>query len=63
MLKMSVLINELTCRIGKAVLLVMLCCLSALRERMIPLGVTCCVSNLPRAPARVLICAIFNFKG
>ena len=51
MLKKLLLINELTCRIGNAILLVVLCCLSALRPRVIPLAVTGCVSALPRAPA------------
>ena len=52
MLKTSLLINELTCRIGNAILLVIICCLSALRARAIPLAVTGCVSALPRARAR-----------
>ena len=52
MLKMLLLINELTCRIGNAILLVVICCLSALCARDIPLVVTGCVSALPRACAR-----------
>ena len=47
MLKTSLLINELTCRIGNAILLVVICCLSALRARAIPLSVTGCLSALP----------------
>ena len=52
MFKTSLLINELTCRIGNAILLVVICWLSALRARVIPLEVRGCVSALPRARAR-----------
>ena len=51
MLKTSLLINELTCRIGNAILLVVLCCFSVLRTHVIPLAVTGCVSAIPHAPA------------
>ena len=46
MFKTSLLINELTCRIGNAILLVVICWLSALRACEIPLAVTGCVSAL-----------------
>ena len=52
MLKTSLLINELTCRIGNTILLVVICCLSAPRTRANPLAVTGCVSALPRTHAR-----------
>ena len=52
MLKTSLLINELTCKIGNVILLVVICCMSALRAREIPLAVTGCVSALPRVRAR-----------
>ena len=52
MLKTLLLINEITCRIGNAILLVVLCCLSALRTRVILLAVTGRVSALLRAHAR-----------
>ena len=51
MLKTSLLINELTCRIGNVVSLVVLYCLSALNAHVIPLAITGCVYALPRAPA------------
>ena len=53
MLKKLLLINELTCRIGNAILLVVICCVSALRTRAILLAVTCYVSALSRAHAPV----------
>ena len=46
---MLLLINELTCRIGNAILLVVICFLPALYARAIPLAVTGCVSALLRA--------------
>ena len=48
MLKTSLLINELTCRIGNAILLVMIYCLSAIHAHAISLEVTGCVSTIPR---------------
>ena len=60
---MLLLINELTCRIGNAIWLVVLWWLSALLACVIPFVVTGCVSTLPRAPARALLCALFNGKG
>ena len=63
MLKTSLLINELTCRIGNAILLVLIPCLSALYVHVIALAVTGCVSALPRARARALLCEIFNGNG
>ena len=53
MLKTSLLINELTYRIGNAILLVVMCCLSELHARTIPLTVTGCVSALPLARVHV----------
>ena len=50
--KKLLLINELTCRIGNKIELVVICCVSALRTRAITLAVTGCVSALPRACAR-----------
>ena len=52
MLKMSLLINELNCRIGNSILLIVICCLSVLCARVIPLAVTGFVSSLPCARAR-----------
>ena len=52
MLKTSLLINELTCRIGNEIQLVVIYCLSVLRAHAIPLAVTGCVSALPHARAR-----------
>ena len=52
MLKTLLLIHELTCRIGNVILLVVICCLSALHARAIPLAVTGCMSALLRAGAR-----------
>ena len=52
MLKTSLLINELTCRIGNAILLVVICCLSVLRAHAIPLAVTSCVSAISHARMR-----------
>ena len=52
MLKTSPLINELTCRIGNAILLAVICCLSALCARAIPLAVIGCLSALPCARVR-----------
>ena len=51
MLKTLLLINDLTCRIGNDISLVVICGVSALRARAIPLAVTGCVSALPRARA------------
>ena len=51
MLKTSLLINELTCRIGNEISLVVIFCVSALRARVIPLAVTGCVSALLDARA------------
>ena len=51
MLKTSLLINERNCRIVNAILLVVICCLSTLCARAIPLAVTGCVSALLRAHA------------
>ena len=51
MLKTLLLINDLTCRIGNAILLVVICCMSALRVHAIPLAVTCSVYALPRVRA------------
>ena len=64
-LKTLLLINELTCRIGNAVSLLLISCLSALRARVVPLAVTGCVSALPcaRARARALLCVLFNGNG
>ena len=53
MLKTSLIINELTCRIGNETSLVVICCLSALCARAIPLAVTGCVSALLRACVHV----------
>ena len=50
--KTSLLINELTCRIGNAIWLVVIYCLSALCARVIPLVVACCVSAILYACAR-----------
>ena len=52
MLKTLLLINEITCRIGNKILLVVICWFSALRACVITLVVTGCVSTLPHAPAR-----------
>ena len=52
MLKTLLLINELTCRIGNAILLVVIFFLSALHTRAISLAVTGYVSALLRARAR-----------
>ena len=52
MLEKSLLINDITCRIGNEISLVVICCVSALRMRVIPLAVTGCVSALPRARVR-----------
>ena len=49
MLKTLLLINELTCRIGNVILLVVICCLSALRSCAIPFSVTGFVPTLLRA--------------
>ena len=51
MLKTLLLINEITCRIGNKILLVVICCLSAIRARAISLAASGFVSALPRAPA------------
>ena len=51
MLKTSLLINELTCRIGNEMSLVVIYCVSALCERAIPLAVTGCVSALTHVRA------------
>ena len=51
MLKTLLLINELTCRIGNKISLVVICCVSAIRARAIPLAITGCVSALLRAHA------------
>ena len=45
--------NELTCMIGNDISLVVICCVSVLRARVIPLVVTGCVSALLCAHARV----------
>ena len=52
MLKTLLQINELTCRIGNAILLVVICCLSAIRARAISLAASGFVSALPRARAQ-----------
>ena len=57
MLKTLLLINELTCRIGNAILFMVIFCLSALCARAVPLAVTGCVSALPRARTRACVCA------
>ena len=51
MLRMSLLIIELTCRIGNAILLVVIFCFCALRVHAIPLSVTGCVYAIPHARA------------
>ena len=51
MLKTLLLINELTCRIGKAIYLVVICCMSALRAHVNSLAVIGCVSAILRAHA------------
>ena len=53
MLKTSLLTNKLTCRIGNDISLVVICGVSALRARAIPLAVTGCVSVIPLARACV----------
>ena len=52
MLKMSLIMNELTCRIGNKISLVVICCVSALRAHVIPFALKHCVSALPRAGAQ-----------
>ena len=52
MLKTSILINELTYSIGNEISLVVICCVSALRARAIPLAVTGYVYALLCALAR-----------
>ena len=52
MLKMSLLINELTCRIGNKIYLVVICCVSAFHAHAIPLTVTGFVSTLLCAHVR-----------
>ena len=51
MLKTLILINEITCRIGNKIYLVVICCVSALRTHAISLAVTGFVTALPRARA------------
>ena len=63
MLKKLLLINELTSRIGNAILLVVIYCLSAFCVRAIPLAVTGCVYALPYARACALFYALFNGNG
>ena len=58
MLKTLLLINELTCSIGKEISLVFIYCVSVLRERAIPLTVTGCVSALPYAR----VCAHYSAR-
>ena len=63
MLKMLLLINELTCTIGNTILLVVICYFFAIRAHGIPLTVTGCVSSHLRARADALFCALFNGNG
>ena len=51
MLKMLLLINELKCSIGNEISLAVICFVSALRAREIPLAVIGCVSALPHTRA------------
>ena len=52
MLKTSLLLNKITCRIGNAILLVAICCFSALGACVVPLAVTGFLSALLRAHVR-----------
>ena len=50
-LKTSLLINDITCRIGNAIYLVVICCFSTIRAHAILLAITGWVYALPRAHA------------
>ena len=52
MLNTSLIINELACRIGNEIPLVVICCVSALCAHAIPMALTSCVSAIPRALAK-----------
>ena len=51
MLKTLLLINKVTCRIDNEISLVVICCVSALSARVIPLEITGCESALLHARA------------